>query len=101
MKINRISLTMPKELLEKSEKIANEKAEDRSTVIRELLTLGIQQHMMNNALKIYMDGKVSLGKAAEIAEVSIWKFLDMLKDKRIPLRYDLEDIKKEIQEICL
>lgn len=100
MKLNRISLTIPNELLDKSEKIAKEKSEDRSTVIRELLSLGIKQHMLNEALKLYTDGKVSLEKAAELADVSIWKFLDVLKDKKIPLRYDLEDIKKEIKEIC-
>lgn len=57
-------------------------------------------YMINEALDMYTDGKVSLEKAAEIANVSIWKFLDTLKDKKIPLRYDLEDIKKEIQDIC-
>ena len=38
-------------------------------------------------------------KAAELADVSIWKFLDVLKERKIPMRYDLEDIKKEIEEI--
>lgn len=50
------------------------------------------------SLKLYADGKVSLEKAAELADVSIWKFLDLLSDKKIPLRYDAEAIKKEINE---
>lgn len=99
MKLDRISLTVPKELLEKSEKIAKEKLEDRSTVIRELLALGLKQYMMQEAIKHYCEGKVSMEKAAELADVSIWKFLDMLKEMKIPIRYDLDDIKKEIEDI--
>lgn len=100
MKQERISLTIPKEILEKSEKIAKEKLEDRSTVMRELLALGLKQYLTKDAIELYSEGKASLEKAAEIANVSIWKFLDILKEKKMPIRYDLEDIKKEIQEIA-
>lgn len=100
MKLGRISLTVPKELLEKSERIAKEKLEDRSTVMRELLALGLKQYMIKDALEQYTDGKVSMEKAAELADVSIWKFLDIIRDKKIPIRYDLEDIKKEIESIA-
>lgn len=99
MKLGRVSLTVPKELLEKSDKIAKEKLEDRSTVMRELLALGIKQYMIKEAMEQYTEGKVSMEKAAELADVSIWKFLDILKEKKTPIRYDLEDIKKEIWEI--
>lgn len=99
MKLDRISLTVPKEILEKSDKIAKDKLEDRSTVMRELLTLGLKQYLLQEALKEYTEGKVSMGKAAELANVSIWKFLDEMKDKKIPIRYDLDDIKREINRI--
>ena len=99
MKIGRVSLTVPKELLEKSEKIAKERMEDRSTVMRSLLSLGLKQYMQEESLKLYVEGKVSLERAAELADVSIWRFLDLLSDKKIPLRYDREDIKKEIKQI--
>ena len=99
MKLNRISLTVPRELLEKSEKIAKEKLEDRSTVIRELLALGLKDYMVQEALKKYSEGKISMEKAAELADISIWKFLDVLKERKIPIRYDLDDLKREIEEI--
>ena len=99
MKVDRISLTVPKEILEKSDKIAKEKLEDRSTVMRELLNLGLKQYLLQEALKQYTECKISMGKAAELANVSIWKFLDEMKDKKIPIRYDLDDIKMEIERI--
>ena len=99
MKLDRVSLTIPKEILEKSEKIAKERLEDRSTVMRELLSLGLKQYMIKSALEQYVEGKVSMERAAEMADVSIWKFLDILRERRVPIRYDLEDIKKEIEDI--
>ena len=45
MKLGRVSMTVPKELLEKSDKIAKEELEDRSTVMRELLALGLEHKM--------------------------------------------------------
>jgi metal-responsive CopG/Arc/MetJ family transcriptional regulator len=99
MKAERVSLTVPKRILEKSDKIAKDKLEDRSTVMRELLVLGLRQYMTDEAIKRYTEGKVSMEKAAELADLSIWKLLDILKDRKIPIRYDLEDIKKEIGSI--
>ena len=99
MKSDRISLTVPKEILEKSDKIAKEKLEDRSTIMRELLALGLKQYMIQESVEQYTEGKMSMEKAAEFADVSIWKFLDIMKERKIPIRYDLEDIKKEIEHI--
>ena len=100
MKLGRVSLTVPKEILDKSDKIAKEKLEDRSTVMRELLSLGLKQYIMKEAIDQYTEGKISMEKASELADVSIWKFLDIIKERKIPIRYDLEDLKKEIEEIA-
>ncbi len=100
MNQERVSITLPKELLEKSDRIAKERSEDRSTVMRELLGIGLKEYMENKAVKFYLEGKLSLGKAAEIAGVSIWRFIDILKEKKIPIKYDIDDVKNEIEKIC-
>lgn len=99
MKQQRVSLTLPKKILEETEKMAREKLEDRSTVIRELLAMGITEYRENEAVKNYAEGKLSLGKAAELAGVSMWRFIDLLKEKKVPLRYDLDKLKEEIEAI--
>ncbi len=99
MKQGRISLTVSRELLEKSDEIASRKMEDRSTVMRELLRLGLNQYLVKDAIEQYVEGKVSMEKAAELADVSLWKFLDALKERKVPIRYDVDDIKREIGAI--
>ena len=59
----------------------------------------MNKNKLNLAMKQYTEGKISMGKAAELANVSIWKFLDEMKGKKIPIRYDLDDIKREINRI--
>ncbi|MHA1253764.1 MAG: UPF0175 family protein [Candidatus Helarchaeota archaeon] len=44
------------------------------------------------AFKMYLKGKVSLGKAAELAEISIWEMIDDLHDKNISSKYNLKKI---------
>jgi len=59
----------------------------------------MNKNKLTKVIRQYSESKISMEKAAELADVSIWKFLDVLKERKIPMRYDLEDIKKEIEEI--
>jgi len=51
------------------------------------------------ALELYREGRVSLGKAAEIAGLSIREFLYELRSRNIPLNYDLEELKEDLKTI--
>ena len=99
MKTKRISVTIPEDLLKESEELAEERMEDRSTMIRQLIAEGLKEEKKKKALEMYLEKKVSLEKAAEIADISIWKMLDLLRDKKVPLGYDRRDAEKEIEEI--
>ena len=51
------------------------------------------------AIELYREGKVSLGKAAEIAEVSKWEMMEILASKGIPLQYDVKDLEEDIKTL--
>lgn len=99
MNTKRISVTIPEDLLEESEKLAKERMEDRSTIIRQLIAKGLKQEKRKRAIEMYLDGKLSLEEAAEEANISIWKMLDLLKERKAPIRYRGRDAEKEIKEI--
>jgi len=65
---------------------------DKATVIKRLLTEGLKKWKLDYAIRLYCDGKVSLWRAARIANVSLWEFIDILKEKRIELHLDSEDL---------
>ncbi|MCZ7381199.1 MAG: UPF0175 family protein [Candidatus Methanoperedens sp.] len=51
------------------------------------------------SVELYREGLVSIGKAAEIANVSIWEMLEILARKKIPLNYYSEDLEADIKTL--
>jgi len=49
------------------------------------------------ALELYREGKVSLGKAAEIAGLSVREFMYELRARRIPLNYDVGELEYDLE----
>ena len=48
------------------------------------------------AIHLYQQGKLSLGKAREMANMTIWAFQHLLGIKEIPIRYDVEDYEEDL-----
>jgi len=71
-------------LIEELCKMEGKKA---TNVLRELIGLG--RTML--AVKRYQEGKVSLGKAAKIAGITLSEFMDMLSEFGIRSRVSYED----------
>ncbi|MDP5169133.1 MAG: UPF0175 family protein [Bacteroidia bacterium] len=53
------------------------------------------------ALIFYQRGNISLGKAAEFAEVSRHDFQQEMSRREIPVNYDIEAFKKDMKTIGL
>lgn len=73
--------------------------EEQSSLIRRLLKMSINEEKIEIAVKMYIDEKISLGKAAELAGVSIWEMLDELKRRNIALKYKISDAELELNKI--
>ena len=48
------------------------------------------------ALALYAQGRLSLGKARELADLSLWEFRQWLGLRRIEAHYDAEDLQDDI-----
>ena len=84
---NVLTVRLPREDLEVVKDIALKFKKDKSTTIRELLELG----KIHFALIQYKEGKISLGRAAEIAGLTISEIIDLLSELGIKCRMDAED----------
>lgn len=96
---DKISIVLPHDLKKEIDKLREKYKEDQSTFIRRLLWKSIKREKLELALQRYLDDKISLGMAAEIAEISIWELLDELKKRNVTLKYRIEDAEKEIENI--
>jgi predicted HTH domain antitoxin len=52
------------------------------------------------AVELYREGKLSLGKAAELAGAkSKWEMLMLLRERGVPIDYTSEDAKEDLQTL--
>ncbi len=71
---------------------------DRSEVVRRLLVEAVKSWKIQNAMGEIMAGKISIGKAAEECEISIWEMVSLLKEKNINWTgYGEEDIRQDLE----
>ena len=79
------------------EKIAKEEKIDRSAALRKVLGIGIREYMRRKAVEDYRKGRISIGKAAEEAEVSITEFYKILEDEGVPIKIDTNTLKDALK----
>ena len=51
------------------------------------------------SIELYREGLISIGKAAELAKISIWKIQEVLAQRKIPLNYYSEDLETDIKTL--
>lgn len=72
---------------------------DRSTAIARLLERGINEWRIDHAIEHYRDGTISVGRAAEKADISIWEFLDILDERNVLQTYDEDEFMRDLASI--
>ncbi|KAF5434475.1 putative antitoxin, contains HTH domain [Candidatus Methanophagaceae archaeon] len=92
-----ISIRPTEELERKLEKLLGIEKAKRSALIRRILDIGIAEELKKNALELFRDKKVSLAKAAEIADVSVREMMDLIKERGIALHITTEDIREDFE----
>jgi predicted HTH domain antitoxin len=92
-----ITTRVPEELAKEVERIAQAEALDKSTTIKRLLIKAVEAWKMDHALKLYQEGKISIGKAAETSGVSLWEILDTILKRKIPLQITREDLEEDLK----
>lgn len=92
-----ITARVSDELAKEVERIAKIESLDKSTTIKRLLIRAVQAWKKDYALKLYQEGKISIGKAAETAGVSLWELIDITVKRKIPLQISREDLEEDLK----
>jgi len=91
-----ITVRISGDLYEAIEELRAEEGLNRATAVARLLERGVEDWQINTAIRRYRDGEVSLGRAAEIADISLWRFLDILEDRRVEANYTEADLEADL-----
>lgn len=93
-----VGVRLPDNTIKTIEKLSKEEGADKSTVLRKAIEKGLKDWMLEKALALYRDGKVSLWKASEIAGISLRKMIDVLEEKNIRYNYDIDSLAEYIKK---
>lgn len=91
-----IGIRLPKEIMEKIDKLSKKEMEDRSTIIRKLLILGYFELIRKQVAEEYIKGNLVLSEAAEKAGLTIWEMEKYLIENGFKSSYSIEDLEKEM-----
>jgi len=78
-----ISTRVPKELESELEAYLEDEKLDRSTAVRKLLSEGLEEWRREQALESLAAGNVTLSRAAERADMSVWDFARLAEEREI------------------
>lgn len=78
-----ISTRVPDDLEAELEAYLDEERLDRSTAVRKLLSEGLEEWRTERALERFANGEITLIRAAELVDVSVWEFARLAEDADI------------------
>jgi len=94
-----IGIRLDNNLLKRVDKMGEEEKLDRSTAIRVLIEEGYASRSRKKAAKDYTAGKITMGKAAEKAVMTLWEFEQYLISTGYKSQYSISDLMEEAKKI--
>lgn len=92
------SLRASEKVLEDIDRLSKIARVDKSLIIREALEKGLEKVKLEESIKLFVDGKLTVGEAANIAGISVGEMMEKLKDRGIGSRITKEDLEGTLQK---
>jgi predicted HTH domain antitoxin len=92
-----VAARLPKDVVREIERIAAEEELDKSSVVARATDLFIRHWKLEKALKLYEDGRITAQKAADVAALSIWEFIEELERRKIPAQYSAGEFLEDFE----
>lgn len=78
-----VSARLPEELEAELQAYIEDERLDRSTAVRKLLAEGLDEWRRERAIEQLRDGEVTFSRAAELADMTIWDFAQLVRDRDV------------------
>ena len=92
-----ISTRVPEETRKAVEEFMKKENLDKSAAIRKLLKTGLGEWKKQRAIAALKNGEVTFNKAAEIAEMDLWEFADLVRKSDENWINSVKRIKEDIE----
>ena len=94
-----ISVRIDEDMLRDLELLREDARADRSEVVRRLLVGAIKQAKLERAMNLLREHKISIGRAAELAGVTLYEIIEALPKYGVHLGYTVEELRRDTKRI--
>ena len=94
-----LSARLTKDEAQKIDDLASALSLDRGSLLKQLIRKGYKDLQIQRALDAYRRGKITLSRAAEIAELSLRDILLRLPEESIELSYNIRELQRDMENI--
>lgn len=92
-----VGTRIPKDLVKDILYLSEEQKVDKSKIVRELLAIAVKEKLIELSLKKYMERKISIGRAATLAKVSVADFMKLAAERKIPVNYSIASLEEDFR----
>lgn len=90
------SIKLPEDIIGTIKEIEETEQIDRATAVRKLLAKAIEKWKEERAIQLYREGKVTLWRAAGMANLSLREMMELVAEKGIEMQYTEKDLEEDI-----
>ncbi len=92
-----VSVRIDNHIIKDIELLMKDYKADRSEVVRRLLDRGLRQAKLEKVLELLREHKISMGKAAKLADVTLYEMIELCKKHEIHIGYTNDDLKRDLE----
>ena len=96
-----VSVRISEETLAEVDRLADRLKTDRSEALRRFLERGLREARLDVALELLRESRVSMGRAAELAGVTLYEMLDLARQRGVQSGYGAQDLDRDLHELGL
>lgn len=94
-----LTARVQEDLAARVQKASSESGVEKSAFLRILIKIGLEETEQELALKRYQKGEISLGKFADLLEMTKWDAIDLLKEKKVAFQYDEDNLQEDLTDL--
>jgi predicted HTH domain antitoxin len=94
-----LNVRVQAEVIKDLEEIAHEEDLDKGAVTRRLLMDGIRRWRIERAVTLYREDRITKERAAEMARVSLYEMMDLLRERHVPAHLDVDEAVEEVKAL--
>ena len=84
-------------MLIESTKWPQKKGIDRSALLRLFLVRSLKEYMVQDSLKDYRSGRMTLWEATQRCDLTLWEMVQEVKQANIHTTYDAMELEKDLK----